>query len=93
LPLIQLKERRRDLIVALMGRHGPLSERQIAEIASIQRTEGHVGAVAFSRMGDPGSGEFADAVLLKSFWRSAERSIGALSGARLSGPWCGAVHG
>jgi hypothetical protein len=88
LPLIQLKERRRDLIVALMGRHGALSERQIAEIASIQRTEGHVGAVAFSRMGDPGSGE-----LLKSFWRSAERSIGALSGARLSGPWCGGVHG
>jgi hypothetical protein len=35
LPLIQLKERRRDLIVA-MGRHGPLSEQQIAEIASIQ---------------------------------------------------------
>jgi hypothetical protein len=62
----RLKERRRDLIVALMGRHGPLSERQIAEIASIQRTEGHIGAVAFSRTGDPGSGEFVDAVLLKA---------------------------
>ena len=36
LPLVQLKERRRDLIVALMGRHGPLSDQQIAEIASIQ---------------------------------------------------------
>jgi hypothetical protein len=36
LPLVQLKERRRDLIVALMGQHGPLSEQQIAEIASIQ---------------------------------------------------------
>jgi hypothetical protein len=36
LPLVQLKERRRDLIVALMGRPGPLSEQQIAEIASIQ---------------------------------------------------------
>lgn len=31
------------------------------------RTEGHIGAVAFSRTGDPGSGEFADAVLLKAF--------------------------
>jgi len=31
------------------------------------RTEGSVGAVAFSRTGDPGSGEFADAVLLKAF--------------------------
>jgi hypothetical protein len=36
LPLIQLKERRRDLIVALMGRHGPVSEQQILEIAAIQ---------------------------------------------------------
>jgi hypothetical protein len=32
----------------------------------VARTEGH-GAVAFSRTGDPGSGEFADAVLLKAF--------------------------
>ncbi|GAB1717947.1 MAG: hypothetical protein NTAFB05_29890 [Nitrobacter sp.] len=36
LPLVQLKERRRDLIVALMGQHGPLSKQQISEIASIQ---------------------------------------------------------
>ncbi|MDR6304679.1 hypothetical protein GGQ85_002391 [Nitrobacter vulgaris] len=31
------------------------------------RTEGHIGAVAFSRSGDPGCGEFSDAVLLKAF--------------------------
>jgi hypothetical protein len=31
------------------------------------RTEGNIGAVAFSRTGDPGSGDFADAVLLKAF--------------------------
>jgi hypothetical protein len=31
------------------------------------QAEGHIGAVAFSRTGDPGSGEFADAVLLKAF--------------------------
>ena len=38
---------------------------------------GHVGAVAFSRTGDPGSGEFSDAVLLKSFGDvpSAERAL------------------
>jgi hypothetical protein len=36
LPLVQLKERRRDLIVALVGRHGPVSEQEIAEIASLQ---------------------------------------------------------
>jgi hypothetical protein len=36
LPLVQLKERRRDLIVGLMGQHGQVSEQQIAEIASIQ---------------------------------------------------------
>jgi hypothetical protein len=33
----------------------------------LSRTEGHIGAVAFSRTGDPGSGEFSDAVLLKAF--------------------------
>ena len=31
------------------------------------RTEGYIGAVAFSRTGDQGCGEFADAVLLKAF--------------------------
>jgi hypothetical protein len=33
----------------------------------LARTEGHIGAVAFSRTGDPGAGEFGDAVLLKAF--------------------------
>jgi hypothetical protein len=33
----------------------------------LARTEGNIGAVAFSRTGDPGSGEFADGVLLKAF--------------------------
>jgi hypothetical protein len=36
LPLVQLKERRRDLFVTLMGRKGPLSERQMREIADLQ---------------------------------------------------------
>jgi hypothetical protein len=33
----------------------------------LARTEGNIRAVAFSRTGDPGSGEFADSVLLKAF--------------------------
>ena len=41
-----------------------------AAIMSAERlpqTEGDIGAVAFSRTGDPGSGEFGDAVGLRSF--------------------------
>jgi hypothetical protein len=38
LPLVQLKEQRRDLVVALMGRRSsPVSKEQIAEIAAIQQ--------------------------------------------------------
>jgi len=37
LPLVSLKEQRRDLIIALMGRKGPLSKEKIAEIAAIQQ--------------------------------------------------------
>ncbi|MEH6950121.1 hypothetical protein V4R08_02030 [Nitrobacter sp. NHB1] len=36
-------------------------------IIRVERTEGHIGAVAFNRTDDSGSGEFADAVLLKAF--------------------------
>ncbi|WP_439925277.1 hypothetical protein [Nitrobacter sp. JJSN] len=39
----------------------------ILQAERMARTEGHIGAVAFSRTGDPGSGEFADAVVLLSF--------------------------
>jgi hypothetical protein len=46
LPLVQLKEQRRDLVVALIGRHpGPVSKEQIAEIAAIQQTIAAVEAV------------------------------------------------
>jgi hypothetical protein len=38
LPPVQLKERCRDLVVALMGRRsGPISKEQIADIAAIQQ--------------------------------------------------------
>lgn len=33
----------------------------------LARTDGHIGAVAFSRTGDLASGEFADAVILRKF--------------------------
>jgi hypothetical protein len=38
LPLISLKEQRRDLIVGLLGRKGPISKKTIKEIAAIQQT-------------------------------------------------------
>jgi hypothetical protein len=34
---------------------------------ALSRKEGHVGAVAFSRSGDPATGDFSDAVVLKKF--------------------------
>ena len=46
LPLVQLKEQRRDLVVALMGRSvGPVSKEQIAEIATVQHAIAAVEAV------------------------------------------------
>ena len=46
LPLVQLKEQRRDLVVSLMGRHpGPVSKEQIADIAAIQHAIAAVEAV------------------------------------------------
>jgi hypothetical protein len=34
---------------------------------ALSRKEGHVGAVAFSRTGDPATGEFKDAKVIKKF--------------------------
>lgn len=34
---------------------------------ALSRSQSYVGAVAFSRTGDPGTGEFAAAVVLKAF--------------------------
>jgi hypothetical protein len=46
LPLVQLKEQRRDLVVALMGRRsGPVSKKQITDIAAIQQAIAAVEAV------------------------------------------------
>jgi hypothetical protein len=45
LPLVQLKEQRRDLIVVLMGRSGPISKEQLAEIAAVQHAIAAMEAV------------------------------------------------
>ena len=44
--------------------------------ASLARMEGHCGAIAFSRTGDPALGDFEDAVILKMV---GEVDIGLLS--------------
>lgn len=38
LPLVQLKERRREMIVALQNRIGPLSDDELMRIAAVQQT-------------------------------------------------------
>jgi hypothetical protein len=45
LPLVQLKEQRRDMIVALMGRKSPVTPQQIADIAAIQNAIAAIEAV------------------------------------------------
>lgn len=45
LPLVQLKEQRRDMIVALRGRKSPLSKEQIEQIAALQQTIAAMEAV------------------------------------------------
>jgi hypothetical protein len=37
LPLVQLKEQRRDLVVALQNRNGPVSGRELMQIAAVQQ--------------------------------------------------------
>ena len=39
----------------------------IMRASALSRKDGNIGAVAFSRTGDPSLGEFADAVLLRTF--------------------------
>jgi hypothetical protein len=39
----------------------------IMRAETLSRIDGNIGAVAFSRTGDPALGDFADAVLLRAF--------------------------
>ena len=45
LPLIGLKKQRRDLVVALLGRKGPISKETIREIAAVQQAIAAIEAV------------------------------------------------
>jgi hypothetical protein len=45
LPLVQLKERRRELVVSLGAHEGPISDVEIAEIASLQQAIAAMEAV------------------------------------------------
>ncbi len=37
LPLVQLKEQRRDLVVAMQNRKGPVNDQELMQIAAIQQ--------------------------------------------------------
>ena len=52
------------------------SEHAIRMADSLAKTEGHCGAIAFSRTGDPALGDFEDAVILKAV---GEVDVGLLS--------------
>jgi hypothetical protein len=52
LPLVQLKEQRRELVVALMGRQDPISKDQIAEIASLQHAIAAMEAIVIDLDGE-----------------------------------------
>jgi hypothetical protein len=53
-------------IVACDPREARSSEQAIRMAASLVVEEGHCGAIAFSRTGDPALGDFEDAVILKT---------------------------
>jgi hypothetical protein len=44
---------------------------------ALSRKEGHVGAVAFSRTGDPATGDFSDAEVIRKFG-DVPNDLGAL---------------
>jgi hypothetical protein len=64
-------------IVACDPKEARSSDQAIRMAGSLARTEGHCGAIAFSRTGDPALGDFEDAVILKTV---GEVDTGLLSG-------------
>jgi hypothetical protein len=63
-------------IVACDPREAQSSEQAIRMAGLLALQEGHCGAIAFSRTGDPALGEFEDAVILKTV---GEVDLGLLS--------------
>ena len=53
-------------IVACDPKEARSSEQAIRTRGLLGREEGHCGAIAFSRTGDPALGDFEDAVILKT---------------------------
>ncbi len=64
-------------IVACEPREARSSDQAIRMAGSLAAAEGHCGAIAFSRTGDPALGDFDDAVILKTV---GEVDSGLLSG-------------
>ena len=63
-------------IVACDPKEARSAEQAICMANSLATKEGHCGAIAFSRTGDPALGDFEDAVILKTV---GEVDIGLLS--------------
>jgi hypothetical protein len=63
-------------IVACDPKEARSSDQAIRMAGSLARTEGHCGAIAFSRTGDPALGDFEDALILKTV---GEVDVGLLS--------------
>ena len=53
-------------IVACDPKEARSSEQAVRMADSLAKLEGHCGAIAFSRTGDPALGDFEDAVILKT---------------------------
>ena len=53
-------------IIACDPREARSAEQAIRLAASLAKKDGHCGAIAFSRTGDPALGDFEDAVVLKT---------------------------
>ena len=63
-------------IVACDPKEARTADQAIRMACSLSTEEGHCGAMAFSRTGDPALGEFEDAVILKTI---GEVDVGLLS--------------
>jgi len=63
-------------IVACDPKEARSSEQAIRLAGSLAAKDGHCGAIAFSRTGDPALGDFEDAVILKAI---GEVDFGLLS--------------
>jgi hypothetical protein len=49
------------------GEPSNASNAAVMRAEALSRKEGHLGAVAFSRTGDPATGDFSDAMVIRKF--------------------------